>query len=101
MNHLAIVMHFIKYILLLPIKSQIDQTSFITLAPNPAEDILTIKNIQQGSSYEIFNSTGQKSKEGFINRIDSEIELGLLPSGYYIIKIQQDNKVETLPFVKQ
>ncbi|MBN2669202.1 MAG: T9SS type A sorting domain-containing protein [Bacteroidales bacterium] len=58
----------------------------LEIAPNPTSDIVLVKGIEGGSSYQIINSTGNIIKVGKLNN-DNSISLSDLKSGIYFIKI--------------
>jgi hypothetical protein len=63
----------------------------LTISPNPACEFITVKNISDCKTWEIFESTGKKVKSG--NHIQL-IEINDLSAGIYIICLQT-NKGET------
>lgn len=64
-----------------------EQTSEISVHPNPAVNQLTIDGVTS-SNYAIFNLSGEKVKSGIFQ--NSTIDLNELPSGGYIIEFTDD-----------
>ncbi len=79
------------------IETQEDEPE-IVLYPNPAEDKIFIKDIEIGSSYEIFSFEGKKMTSGLVG--NGSIDVQNLPCGTYIIKIKTDDKYVSYKFVK-
>jgi hypothetical protein len=67
-----------------------DKKEKLLLLPNPANDRITISNIETSMNYSIYNTIGKKLAEGHINNND-QINLIHYNSGIYII--QFDNGV--------
>jgi hypothetical protein len=60
----------------------------LNIFPNPTTDFLNL-NISN-TNFVIFNTNGQLVKQGFLN--DTRIDVMDLPTGYYIIKVNNENK---------
>lgn len=76
-----------------------DQAAKICVFPNPCADQISLHitdNIKSGC---IYNLTGQKVKE-FANNTNS-IDVSLLKSGTYLLKIEFEDRIETVKFVKE
>jgi hypothetical protein len=56
------------------------------IVPNPAHDYILFYSGQENSTYKIFNSMGNKVKEFLAKKGTNTIYIGSLPSGTYIIK---------------
>lgn len=81
---------------------------FMTLYPNPAENLINIRliNALQGElTIEIFNSKGQLVKRELINSqknsLDFEIEISDLNSGIYILNVSDSKNSMTKRFTKK
>ena len=63
----------------------------VKVYPNPVSDILQVKGLPQGTSYTIYNTLGQKVKQGKMN--NDQIEVSELSKGIYYLKLvdQQQN----------
>jgi hypothetical protein len=71
------------------------------LYPNPVSTtILNISNLKETSEYSLFNLMGQELGSGKIEN-EAEINVGLLTSGTYLIKISNKNGSSTKRFIKQ
>lgn len=65
----------------------VDETQII-IAPNPADDYISLKNIRYGVFYRIYNSSGRPVKYGIYT---SEINISRLSSGNYYINADGKN----------
>ncbi|MBQ4819023.1 PKD domain-containing protein [Aquimarina sp. MMG016] len=63
----------------------------IKIYPNPITDIITITGVSNGAGIKIFNSTGILQKEVVITDDKNTINVGDLPSGYYILNVLEKN----------
>jgi hypothetical protein len=68
------------------------QANGIHWYPNPAKDILVIKNIQGTADLSIWSMEGQLIKTIHLENSSNEINVSDLPGGMYILKIQ-NNKI--------
>jgi hypothetical protein len=76
-----------------------NETSNISIYPNPATNSLTIKNAKQNSFVAIYDISGQQMISGKLS--NEQIDISELPSGFYTTKIKSD-KVEIVEkFIKQ
>ncbi len=83
--------------------SEIDNNSDISfnLYPNPVTtDVLNVSNLDETSEYSLFNLMGQELGKGKIEN-ESEINVGLLTSGTYLITISNKKGSTTKRFIKQ
>ena len=68
--------------------------------PNPAENIVSVKNIDfDNYNYSIFNFESKLVKEGISN--NNQIDFSKLQSGLYILKIFKEEKVYNIKVVKK
>lgn len=67
-----------------------------SLFPNPANEIIKVLGSKESQSYEVYDMTGKKCIEGIIGIENAQIEIGILQSGVYILKIGK----ETFKFIK-
>lgn len=69
--------------------------STISIYPNPAQDILYIKNNDLISKVRIFNSNGIEVYSNQVNQASSELIVNLsdFPTGFYIVEIYLGNSI--------
>ena len=75
----------------------IQNTSLISLSPNPANRIVKLKNNgnQRISHYSIYDQTGRKMFTNdieILNGEEEEIDVSFLPNGVYIVEMQAENQ---------
>lgn len=64
------------------------QSDLIALYPNPANEIIYIKNVPESVSYvTIFKLDGSCVKTVSVSEINNGIVISDLPSGFYVIKV--------------
>jgi uncharacterized repeat protein (TIGR03803 family) len=68
-----------------------------SIYPNPAKNQLQIESLKSFTA-EILNQAGQTVLEETSNNV---IDVSILKSGLYILKLKHDNKVETVRFIKE
>ncbi|MBS1778450.1 MAG: T9SS type A sorting domain-containing protein [Bacteroidetes bacterium] len=76
----------------------------ISIAPNPASDILSIEGINDNADYRISNTLGQIVAKGSIgNSKNAQIGISGLNQGTYYLQLYSADKsiITTKPFVKQ
>jgi hypothetical protein len=78
--------------------SEVESNS-LNVFPNPAHETLVIQEGKSNDSYFILNASGQVVKQG--NVLNGRIEIEDLPSGLYIIRIDQNGATRHARFVKQ
>lgn len=88
------------------IEDELNDVSITTLYPNPVKDKLSVHFIAHTNelpTYAIFNTTGTLvfEKEAQNEGENTEIEIGSLPKGLYVLKIKSDNKISIHSFVKE
>ncbi|WP_262148788.1 BspA family leucine-rich repeat surface protein [Chryseobacterium foetidum] len=66
--------------------------------PNPASDFIYFKNLKNGVSYRIFDSSGRLVLENVLEK--NQIDIRNLAKGNYIIQIVSKNTVKSLKIVK-
>jgi hypothetical protein len=73
----------------------------INYYPNPVKDYLSIKSSQNITKSTVFNTLGQIIQ--YNNQNGSEIQLNFsnLPSGYYFVKVESDNKKNVFKIIKR
>lgn len=70
------------------------------IAPNPAEYAIEIFNYPHSNfSFEIFDASGKKVANGKAN--NKSIQVGRIPSGLYILNIENEGKIESLKLIKK
>lgn len=80
-----------------------DTTNNFIVYPNPTSSKIFITSKEYVSSYEIYNTLGQKVKDGRFNAILEQEELDLtdLKSGMYILNLKGEKVNKTVRIVKQ
>ncbi|MCK4665032.1 MAG: fibronectin type III domain-containing protein [Bacteroidales bacterium] len=79
-----------------------DNNKFIVY-PNPANDIININTNGYCDNFpiKIISINGTVVMEGFINEDMKELNISEIPSGIYMILIDNEKNIETLRFIKQ
>ncbi len=67
--------------------------------PNPAKNIIYLKNILNPESYAIYDISGRMIIKGLLHR--NTISIESLPSGNYILRIITQDKTHTFKFIKK
>jgi hypothetical protein len=77
--------------------------SGITIYPNPAGDVLNIrqKNGVAASSIGIYNALGQRVMTISGNHVEVAVDISRLDSGVYFLRISSDKGISTSRFIKQ
>lgn len=80
-----------------------DTTNNFIVYPNPTSSKVYITSKEYVSSYEIYNTFGQKVKEGIFNAVldQQELDLTALQSGLYILNLKGDKTSKTVRMIKQ
>ena len=78
-------------------QNSIDEFSFF---PNPANDVLNLKSVENLESVIIFDLLGQKVIESRANGTDSQLDISSLSTGIYIMKVQANGKTGSYKLVK-
>ena len=75
----------------------------IIIYPNPTSSKIFITSKEYVSSYEIYNTLGQKVKEGSFNAVleQEELDLTALQSGMYILNFNGEKTSKSVRIVKQ
>lgn len=75
----------------------------IIIYPNPTSSKILITSKEYVSSYEIYNTLGQKVKEGSFNAVleQEELDLTALQSGLYILNFNGEKTSKSVRIVKQ
>jgi len=76
-----------------------NQANLVTIYPNPAKYYVNIKSEQPIKLVELYNQTGKLVllKSNF----DGKIDVSILPSGVYIIKVHIENEIITKKIIIQ
>lgn len=77
-----------------------DEENSITIYPNPAQNLLTIKSNEVFSEITIFNNIGQVMIHQKKESMETTIDIGGLPSGVYSVKINSGDKYEVRKLLK-
>ncbi len=82
-----------------PIVNNID---YLNIYPNPANDIITLEadNYTLTDEYYIFDISGRELVNGKISDRRTEINISVLESGIYIIKLQRNSVVTSKKIIK-
>jgi subtilisin family serine protease len=80
-----------------------DTTNNFIVYPNPTSSKIFITSKEYVSSYEIYNTLGQKVKEGSFNAVleQEELDLTALQSGLYILNFNGEKTSKSVRIVKQ
>lgn len=74
----------------------------LKMYPNPVSKMLYMRiNAKQAAVYNVYNTTGQKVKAGFLENGQAKVNVSTLGSGVYFVEIKTDNNVYRQQFVKQ
>lgn len=72
--------------------------ALVSIYPNPAENLLNLKNLPgTGTAFWITGTDGSVKKNGLLNAGYNSLDISSLPAGIYILKINN----HALKFVKQ
>ncbi|MGG7036413.1 MAG: T9SS type A sorting domain-containing protein, partial [Flavobacterium sp.] len=72
----------------------------LVVYPNPVIDIVTITNGNLITSVSVFNLVGQQVLSARPNAMATTMDMGNLPVGTYLLKIQSEGKISTVKVVK-
>lgn len=80
-----------------------DTTNNFIVYPNPTSSKIFITSKEYVSSYEIYNTLGQKVKEGSFNAVldQQELDLTALQNGLYILNFKGEKVNKTVKIIKQ
>lgn len=70
-----------------------------SIYPNPATDVLNIKNVSEKATFEIHNAVGQLVKAGNIE--NAKVDVADFVKGVYVITVKDKNLTEGLKFIKK
>jgi len=71
------------------ISNEVDETSNLSVYPNPADKMITISNDKKqviGGSFSICDLKGNVVKGGMLNQNSTTIDVSRLPAGVYVLK---------------
>jgi hypothetical protein len=69
--------------------------------PNPVTDILNVSYTDMISTVEVFNMLGQQVVSKKVNSTNGQVDMSLLTSGTYIIKVSSEDAVKVIKVVKR
>ena len=73
-----------------------------SMYPNPVKQTLTIEMKQMATGcYEISTLQGKKVMEGVVEHFKFPLDVSLLRTGIYLIKVTSKNETHTEPFIKE
>lgn len=75
--------------------------SGFTYYPNPVENVLNLSYTNEINSVEVYNLLGQKVLSKVINANSGQVDMALLQSGTYIVKVSSDNKERVIKVIKK
>jgi minor extracellular serine protease Vpr len=80
-----------------------DNSNNFIVYPNPTSSKIYITSKEQVGTYQIFNTLGQKVKEGDFNAVldQQELDLSALQNGLYILNFKGEKINKTVRIVKQ
>ncbi len=78
-----------------------DPAMEMVLFPNPANDFIQVKGIENMENYQVFDLQGKLMFEGTFDDENQEIAIRELPAGMYMIKVSADEEVHIKRFVKE
>ena len=73
----------------------------VSIFPNPATNIIFLKNINTNSLIEIYNANGQLIKSKIQVEKNNSIDISSLPKGVYILQLIVMNKTSTIKILKK
>lgn len=80
--------------------TQNDSLSLLTIYPNPVKDIISFNYLLNNKLYvEVYDITGRKVMD--LNNADSSIDVSVLSSGNYILKIKSGELTTVKRFIKE
>jgi len=79
--------------------SEVGNIKTVQIYPNPADDVLNIKNVSSKAVYEIYNAAGQLTIKGTVG--DGKIVVRDLVKGIYFITVDDNGTVLHNKFVKK
>lgn len=77
------------------------ENALITVYPNPASDLVKVESTQSVTNYELYNISGAMVVHHDINATHFNIDLGNLPAGTYLIKINAEGITQTQRLIKR
>ena len=72
-----------------------------TLFPNPAKNEITINNINQNTTIEIYDLCGRLLINKIANSSTEKVNVNNLSNGIYNMKLTNKNRIESVKFIKQ
>jgi len=82
---------------------QINEKKLISILTNPVNDILSLRineNINSCINIELYNLSGVFLKEFSVNSLHYNIDISDLPSGFFFLKVRNENEVAIEKFIK-
>ncbi|MBI3232877.1 MAG: T9SS type A sorting domain-containing protein [Bacteroidetes bacterium] len=68
----------------------IDNPYSFIIIPNPTQGIIHIKNGEEASVLKVIDITGKQMHKQHVSSVNKEIDLSFLPSGIYIVQLDQN-----------
>jgi len=91
------------YLVKLGDKSSTEKRTYIEAYPNPTRDFVNVlinKEFEK-ATIDVYNLTGQHLQTKEVKYRSTPISLGNYPAGVYILKINIDNKTESIKIIKK
>lgn len=87
----------------LDVKDVTPQQNILSISPNPAHDFLKLELNKQvkNAQVKIYNQLGQEVKSTLLNGAYLQLSLNDLPSGFYLVRIQNGDEMITEKFIKE
>jgi len=70
---------------------EIETVKEIKIFPNPSAGQITIKDAQEGSTFEVIDMLGKVTYKGMVNSASQIVDLSILPDGVYFYAVRQKN----------
>ena len=74
--------------------------NYFSIYPNPTNSIVNIKSDNKFNEVEIYDVLGQKVLSSKISE-NQEIDMSLLQSGTYLLKLKNEEVIKTTKIIKQ
>lgn len=73
----------------------------VSFYPNPVTDYLHISNTEKIGQVTIYNTAGQKVAAAIVNSNTGRIDMRILPTGMYLVRVETGKKIEVLKVLKK
>ena len=69
----------------------IQSVNLVQIYPNPASEVLNIRNLKTTATYQLLNGIGVEIQHGILKKENSTVDMESLPVGIYILVVSTDN----------